>query len=184
MNNTQLQSQSEKLEELVQRAKELSDPNARGTALALLESVMDLHGAVIARMIEVLLKAGESGRLMLDALAREPLISGMLVLYGLHPRDFDARVADAIEKGRSYVESQGGELAMLELRDHEVRLKLHVTKNEEKLRQAVEKTLYEAAPDLERLIIEVSSTTISGFVPLSAVQPAIREEKGYEKSAA
>lgn len=184
MNNTELQSHSEQLERLVQRAKDLRDPEARSTALELLQSVMDLHGAVFTRMMEILLKAGEPEGAMIEALAADPVVSGMLVLYGLHPHDLERRVMKALDESGRHVHSRGGELTLVELRDSHLRLKLDTGKHGEVLRQAVEKAIIEAAPDLNQLTIEIEPAIHSGFVPLSAIRPVIREEKSYEKSAA
>ena len=53
-------------------------------------------------------------------------------------------------------------------------------------KQTVEQAVLEAAPEVVEVIVEgiASSSSSSGFVPLDAIQPAIKEEKTYEESTA
>ena len=81
---------------LVQRVSALADEDARTTALELLQSMMDLHGAVVSRIVEVL-DASEAGRTSLAKLGNDPLVCGLLVLYGVHPVALEERVARAVE---------------------------------------------------------------------------------------
>jgi len=68
----------------VERVNSISDEGARTTSLELLQSLMDLHGAAMFRVVE-LLTGSEGGRASLTKLGDDPLICGLLVLYGIHP---------------------------------------------------------------------------------------------------
>ena len=46
---------------------------------------MELHGAGLERMLEIVRANGDSGQLILDSLGRDDMVSSLLVLYGLHP---------------------------------------------------------------------------------------------------
>ena len=56
--------------------------------------VTNLYGAGLERMLDVLADAGRLDRVALDALAADELVSGLLLVHGLHPHDVDTRVAD------------------------------------------------------------------------------------------
>src|ERR1700681_1444430 len=84
LGNREFQAHTERIERLVQQASGLADAGARTTSLELLQSVMDLHGAVVSRIVE-LLDSSETGRASLARLGSDPLICGLLVLYGVHP---------------------------------------------------------------------------------------------------
>ena len=43
-------------------------------------------------MLEILAGAGEAGESILDSLGRDDLVASLLLLYGLHPLDFETRV--------------------------------------------------------------------------------------------
>jgi Fe-S cluster biogenesis protein NfuA len=101
------------------------------------------------------------------------LVSSLLVLYGLHPLDLESRVARAVERVRLQVRKGGGELELLSIERGVVRLQLRVTghgcgSTARTLKTMVEDALYEAAPDMNRLLIEGLEEQVgsSGFVPL------------------
>jgi hypothetical protein len=80
-----LKRQIQRIEELVGKIETLADPDAQANARELVQSLMDLHGAGIERILETVADSGPSGMEVIDALARDPLVSSLLLLYGLHP---------------------------------------------------------------------------------------------------
>ena len=59
-------------------------------AKELMESLMELHGAGFDRILEIAAAAGNND--LIEAFARDNLVGSLLVLYGLHPDDFETRV--------------------------------------------------------------------------------------------
>jgi Fe-S cluster biogenesis protein NfuA len=185
MNNGEFQERTERIEQLIQRVNELQDENSRATVLELLESLMDLNGAVTARVVELLLDSGEAGRNLLGKLGSDPLICGSLVLYGLHPLSLEERVAGAIERFQPQLRKLGGgEINVIHIAETEVRVKVHGTTGNgsaSALKQKVEQALREAAPEVSQIVIDGFSS--ADFVPLHMIHPA-QQEKRYEESAA
>lgn len=175
----------QRIGELVGELENITDPEARASAKALVQLLLDLHGAGLERVMEIVAKNDESGQRTIDDLGREPLVSSLLVLYGLHPLDVESRVAQAVERVRPQVRKGGGELDLLGIEAGVVRLQLQVTghgcgSTGKTLKKLVEDVLYEAAPDMNRLIIEglEEPAGSSGFVPLGklgGVIAAVRE---------
>ena len=66
---------------------------------------MDLHGAAIERILEIVTKAGEAGARILRSLGTDELVGSLLVLYDLHPKDFATRVHRGVEKARKMLDS-------------------------------------------------------------------------------
>src|ERR1044072_3017529 len=97
MNNGEFLAHTEKIEQLVQRVNGFAEADARTNALELLQSVMDLHGATLARIVEIANDSGERGQRLLEQLGTDPLVCGLLVLYGIHPLDLETRVRRAVE---------------------------------------------------------------------------------------
>ena len=95
MNNNEFQARTEQIDRLVQRVTAFKDDDARTTSLELLQSMMDLHGAAMERVVELLAESGEAGRSSLAKLGNDPLICGLLVLYGIHPVALEERVSRA-----------------------------------------------------------------------------------------
>jgi Fe-S cluster biogenesis protein NfuA len=189
MNNSEFQAHTQTIEQLVQRVNALSDADARATALELLQSLMDLHGAVLARMVELMDEAGEPGRALLANLGSDPLICGLLVLYGVHPADMETRVTRALEKIRPRLKKQGGEVELIGVSDAVVRVKIQSSvqgcgSSPGSLKQTVEQAIREAAPEVVEIMTEGAPSANAGFVPLNMIQPATKEGKAYEESAA
>ena len=70
---------------LVEEIETIADPAARSSARQLMQLVMEFHGAAIDRILEILANGGEPGMAFIEQLGRDPMISSLLVLYGLHP---------------------------------------------------------------------------------------------------
>jgi Fe-S cluster biogenesis protein NfuA len=167
------QTKIQRIGELVGQLENIPDAETRTGAKALVQLLLDLHAAGLERVMEIIAKSGEPGLNTIDDLGRDPLVSSLLVLYGLHPLDFEGRVAQAVEKVRPHVRKGGGELQLLSTESGVVRLQLQVTghgcgSTGKTLKAMVEDALYEAAPDMGRLLIEglEQQPGSSGFVPL------------------
>ena len=147
----------QRIGELVGELENIADPEARASAKALVQLLLDLHGAGLERVMEIVAKNGESGQRTIDDLGRDPLVSSLLVLYGLHPLDVESRVAQAVEQVRPQVRKGGGELDLLGIESwgrsvaasgYRARLWFHRQDAEEAM---VEDALYEAVPGHEPL---------------------------------
>jgi Fe-S cluster biogenesis protein NfuA len=165
----------QRIGELVGELENIKDAETRASAKALVQLLLDLHSVGLERVMEIVAKNGDSGQRTIDDLGRDPLVSSLLVLYGLHPLDLETRVAQAVEKLRPKVRKGGGELELLSNKNEGgvVRVHLHVTGHScgstgKTLKAMVEEALYEAAPDLGHLLIEglEEPAGSSGFVPL------------------
>jgi len=53
----------------------------------------------------------------------------------------------------------------------------------DEVKQMVEQSILEAAPEVE-ILVEGLAPSEPGFVPLSMIQPTLKEEKRYEESTA
>ena len=157
---------------LVQEMESIADPGVRAAAKGLVQSLMDLHGAALEKALEIIAAAGEPGMEMIDRLGRDSLVSGVLILYGLHPEDFESRVVKAVDRIRPRLRKQGCEVELLGVNDGAIRLRVeigsHTCGSTAKTVQAtLEGALYDAAPDLSLLAIEgLEQKPASGFVAL------------------
>jgi hypothetical protein len=185
MDDNEFQAYTQQVEKLVERVNALPDENARSAALELLQAVMDLHGAALRRVVE-LLSESELHHDSLSKLASDPMVCGLLVLYGIHPIALTQRVAQAVEKLRPELKKQGASLELVSVTDDGVRLKVDarthgLAASPEKIRGVVEHAILEAAPEIPGVTIE--GIAPSGFVPLSQIQSTTKE-KAYEESTA
>ena len=147
------------IEALVAELEAVSDPVVKASAKELVSSVMDLNAAAFERVVAVAARYGDAGSRLMDGLIRDEAVSSLLILYGLHPQDFETRVRGALKnfEGVKLVAIEEGRILLrMESRD----------RSESAVRQAVSI----AAPDLVDLMIQ--GTAQSGFVPLEALSGA------------
>ncbi|MGA8541025.1 MAG: hypothetical protein WB566_16100, partial [Terriglobales bacterium] len=100
----------QRIGELVGELEKIGDAENRASAKALVQLLLDLHAAGLERALEIVAKNGDAGQRVIDDLGRDPLVSSLLVLYGLHPLDLESRVVQAVERIAPKVRKGGGEL--------------------------------------------------------------------------
>jgi Fe-S cluster biogenesis protein NfuA len=150
--------QTERVEKLAARLESAGNPETRAIALDLVQSVIELHGAALQRMIGSLSRTPEGEAILNEALT-EDLVSSMFLLHGLHPDDIQTRVLRGIEKVRPYLKSHGGDVELSSVHDGIVRLVLHGScgscpSSSLTLKNAVEDALFDAAPDIVEIVAE------------------------------
>jgi hypothetical protein len=159
MQDRSFQQRIGRIESLVAELEAASDPVAKAAAKELVASVMDLNAVAFEHVVQVAARYGDAGSRLMDGLIRDEAVSSLLILYGLHPQDFETRVRGALKN------FEGVKLVSIEEGRIQLRIDSH-ERSESTLRQAISV----AAPDLVDLIIEGSPQT--GFVPLEALTGA------------
>jgi Fe-S cluster biogenesis protein NfuA/nitrite reductase/ring-hydroxylating ferredoxin subunit len=150
----ELQKRLARVDALVGELQQLPDPASRALVEELLSTVLDLHGEALSRMLTALGPRGEpAADRLLKAMADDDLIRGVLLLHGLHPIDLRTRVETALESVRPYMRSHGGGVELLGVSGDIVRIRLEghcqgCPSSIVTLKLAVEKAIYEAAPDI------------------------------------
>jgi Fe-S cluster biogenesis protein NfuA len=148
---------SQRIEGLIARIETAPDSNERADALNLARSLMELHGAGLDRLMEIVARAGASGHALMDDFAGDDLVASLLLLYGLHPYDLETRVMKALDGARPFLQSHGGDVELLGVTDGTVRLRLagncsNCSSSTMTLKLAIEQAIYEAAPDVTEII--------------------------------
>jgi Fe-S cluster biogenesis protein NfuA len=169
----EFQAKVERIGELVAELENIADAEARAGAKALVQLLLDLHAVGLERTLEVIAANLETGQQIIDDLGRDPFVSSLLILYGIHPLDLDSRIAQAVERVRPQVRKGGGELDLVSSDGGVVRLRVQLSghlcgSTGRNLKKMVEDALYEAAPDVVVLEVEglEESAGSPGFVPL------------------
>jgi Fe-S cluster biogenesis protein NfuA len=174
--DTALQKRIQRIGEIVEQLETSADPNTRVIARELLESLMALHGAGIERILEIAANSGEAGESVIRKCGRDELVSSLLLLYGLHPENLNARVTRTLEGLRNNLESHAAKVELLSISDEgavKVRLDLKPTggcgSSAATLKSTVEAALQDAAPDATSIVVEetAASLTGSGFVSIA-----------------
>jgi Fe-S cluster biogenesis protein NfuA len=166
--------QTERVEKLAAKLEKANDPETRAAALDLVQSIMELHGMALNRMLEQLAKTPEGEAAVIDAV-NDDLVAAMLLLHGLHPDDIETRVLRGIEKVRPYLKSHGGDVELSSVRDGIVHLVLHGScgscpSSSLTLKTAVEDALFEAAPDIVEIKADNAAAAQSATSNLVMIQ--------------
>jgi Fe-S cluster biogenesis protein NfuA len=168
--------QARRIEELIAKLEVSGDPVVVAAAKALVEALMDLHGAAIERMLEIVARTGAAGQEIADGFGRDDLVGSLLVLYGLHPLDLEARVRRTLEKLRPPLAKQGGEVELIGIDRGVVRLRVRAAgsncgSSAGSVKAAVEEAILGAAPDAVELVIDglEEAGSSSGFVPIETL---------------
>jgi hypothetical protein len=171
----EFQEQVGRIDKLVQKIESAKDPSLRGTARELIQTLMELHGAGLERVLEIVCGAGgEAGPAIVQALAGDELVSSLLVLYDLHPDDFETRVRRGLDKVRPLLRARGAGLEPVSIDGDGVHVRLTGAASNE-LREAVREALFETAPDAVDVVIEGAveggdRARSSSFVPLTSLK--------------
>ena len=188
------QMQIQRIGELVEQLETRSDPSARALAKELLETLMELHGAALERILELASEAGEPGDGIIRKCGNDELVSSVLLLYGLHPEGLQTRVTRALQKTRTYLESHAAKADLISISDTgTVTLRLEVKSAgcgsaAATVKSTLEAAVQNAAPDAAAIIVEESGTSLtqSGFVSVAQLESgksmtnlyAVRAERG------
>ena len=164
---TEFQERMHHLNDLLDEAERQSDPAARSRVQEIVRTLMDLHGEALSRLLELIDAAGESGAKVIDAAARDDLVSPLLLLYGMHPLSIEDRLRGALDR----VSRQGVKIELLSIsQEGAVAVRMQgCAGTRATLRQSIEQEILAAAPEVTSIVIEGMEQTAQGaggFVPL------------------
>jgi Fe-S cluster biogenesis protein NfuA/nitrite reductase/ring-hydroxylating ferredoxin subunit len=169
----------EKIEGLLRKIESLPDPEARASTIALVQALMEFHGAGLDRLMEIIAGSGPGGYALFDEFAADGLVGSLLLLYGLHPDTIETRVTRALDKVRPYLDSHGGNVELLGITDGVVKLRMEGSckscpSSAMTLKLAIEEAIYSAAPDVVTIeaegVAEETRPSATGFVQIGKSQ--------------
>jgi hypothetical protein len=168
-----LRHRVQRIADLVQRLDSVADAGLKAQSRELMESVMDLHGEALDRVVNCIRQSGEPGQKILDAFSADPVVTSVLLLYGLHPLDFETRVRHAIENAQPVLRQYGAGAELTDVTGGAVRIRLRGVDSAftaRTVKSAIEEELYAAAPDATSLVMQgLENFAAPDFVPLEKV---------------
>jgi len=173
--NRDLQQRIQRIGTLVSEIESIADPSLRASTRKLVQLLMEFHGAGLDRALEIVARTGGSGMELIHELGRDPLVSSLLLLYGLHPDDLPTRVTRAVAQVQTRVQRNGGQVELLGIENGVVRLHMSLTghtcaSTAASLHATVEDAIYEAAPDVTSIIVEgLAGKPAGGFISLDTL---------------
>ncbi len=121
---------------------------SRDIAEELVRLLLDLYGEGLTRVVAIL--RGHDPALV-DEIARDELLAGLLILHDLHPLDADARIRQAVARVGD-VDYLGTDV------DGVVRLRVETAGCPSSVRGALEAAVRDAAPEVAKVEITASAT--------------------------
>lgn len=156
-------------------------PVARERAEQLVREVVDLYGEALGRVLTITAHTPA----LVDELARDELVSSVLLVSGLHPHDVETRVRTALDSVRPYLGSHGGDVELVDVTgDGVVRLRLlgschGCPSSAVTLQLAVEGAVQAAAPETTAVEVETEDRDTAptpGVFTVDSLMSHVREE--------
>jgi len=156
MSGPDAQAAGERVEALLAELRSEAGPQVAATAEELVSGLVELYGAGLAQIMEIL-GEDEAGPRLLDKLVADPLVESLLVVHDLHPLDTSARVRRAVEEVLPQLGSHAGDVEYLGLDESGVlRLRLEQRGcSAATVRDLISKAVAAAAPEAADVGIEL-----------------------------
>ena len=149
-----LRAVGERIEELLGQIRAAGDPATAETAEEVVRLVVELYGAGLERTVKL------AGPEVTGRLVEDELVASLLVLHGLHPKDTETRVVEALDKVRPYLGSHAGGVELVGVDpDGVVHLRLEGScdgcpSSTQTVKLAIERAIEEAAPEVTAVDVE------------------------------
>jgi Fe-S cluster biogenesis protein NfuA/nitrite reductase/ring-hydroxylating ferredoxin subunit len=136
------------------------DPATVERAEEVVRLLMELYGAGLERVLDIVAADADAGERLRGALAGDEVVAGLLILHGIHPLSLDERIGRALEEVRPYLGSHAGGVAFLGVdADDVVHLRLEGScdgcpSSTVTVKLAIERALLEAAPEIAGVHVE------------------------------
>jgi Fe-S cluster biogenesis protein NfuA len=164
------QSRIARIEELIQGIDALPDQTSRERTTELVQAILEMQGAALERLLELIYDSGPDGQAVIDRLGEDPLVSNLLLVHGLHPLDLETRVRNALEAVKPRLGLHGGSVELIGVTsDGGIKLRLEGNCNgcpssRVTLKSSIEEAIYAAAPDVTGMEVEGAVDGFTGAV--------------------
>jgi Fe-S cluster biogenesis protein NfuA len=138
---------------------------------------MDVHGAGLERIMEIVFESGGTGPAIIDELGHDSITGCLLLLYSLHPDDLETRVNTAMERMRPRLRKVSYSVDLIRVNEGAVEIRVTSTSGGHScgstardVRAIVEEGIYELAPDVTSLEIRgLEEPANTGFVAIESL---------------
>lgn len=169
----------DRIEQLLE-ASAAAGPVMRERSEELVRLVVELYGAGLQGLMEVLHEAGVLTDHVLGQIADDALVASLLLVHGLHPFSLTERIEQGLDEVRPYLDSHGGDVTLLGV-DREGVVSLRLTgscdgcsASASTLELAVEDAVRARAPEVLR-IEATGATGESGLIPVEQLTVRLRD---------
>jgi len=155
------QAAGERVEALLAELRSNAGPQVADAAEELVSCLVELYGAGLAAIVEIVGEDSDAGRRLMAKLAADPLVESLLLVHDLHPLEAGDRVRRAIEAVMPQLGGHAGDAEFTGLDGAGV---IHVRlergghgcqSSSGSIEAAIEKAVADAAPEAAGVAIEV-----------------------------
>ncbi len=146
-------------------------PETRSKAMAMKSAIEEFHKVGLTKIVRAM-KSDPGAKDVLFKLVEDPAVYALFSMHGLIRADLETQVRRVIDMVRPYMQSHGGDVALVGLRGKTVLVQLSGNCNgcsmsAVTLKKTVEESLREHVPEIEG--VEVIEPAPSNLVPLSQI---------------
>jgi Fe-S cluster biogenesis protein NfuA/nitrite reductase/ring-hydroxylating ferredoxin subunit len=169
---TEFEKLAKKVDAAATEVRKLSQED-RAKALALQSAIEEFHKYGLTKIVKHL-KADPRGKELLFELIDEPSVYALFAMHGIVRPDITTRVRQVLDGVRPYMESHGGDVELVEVKQDTVFLRLHGSCNgcsasAVTLRNGVEEALKEQVPEITRIEV-VPNEPSPVIIPLTSLK--------------
>ena len=176
-NGTEFQEQVQQLGQLISQFDQMPETPQKTACKQLVQLLMDVHGAGLDRIMEIIFENEAAGPAIIDKLGQDSITSSLLLLYSLHPDDLETRVNKAVERMRPRLRKVSYSVDLTCVNEGAVEVRVTSTSSghscgstAKDVRAIVEDGIYEFAPDVTFLEIRgLEEPANAGFVALESL---------------
>ena len=152
-----VEATGERVEALLAGLRSQAGPQVAATAEELVSCLVELYGAALARITEIVGQDEGAGPKLMDKLVADPLVESLLLVHDLHPLDTSTRVRRAVEEVLPQLGSHAGNVEYLGLDEAGVlRLRLEQSGcSADTVRDLIERAVAAAAPEAAGVGVEL-----------------------------
>ncbi|MCU1686739.1 MAG: thioredoxin-like protein [Amycolatopsis sp.] len=179
----------ERIEQILSELEATAERSIVEKTEDLVHTLLEFYGTGLTRIVD-LIRETVGGEHLLEMLATDDLVKGLLVLHDLHPKTVLERVTEALDKVRPYLGSHAGDVDLIGVdEDGVLRLQLKGTcdgcpSSTVTVKYAIEKAIHAAAPeisdiDVAGVVEETPAATGPGgrpLLPLQAIECPVPED--------
>jgi Fe-S cluster biogenesis protein NfuA len=172
----------DRIEQLLDELHATAEPGTCALAQELLRLVTELYGGGLERVVVL---AREDAPELVDRLLADELVASLLLVHGLHPESVTARVEQALESVRPFLATHDGDVELLDVDEDVGAVHLRLLgscdgcpSSAVTLRDAVERAIVEAAPEITDIDVEPTSAETPRPPPVTGTPVILTRKPG------
>ncbi len=168
MKTRSLEEVAKDIDEILKEFKD-ADEKIREKILKLLELIEEFNRIPLIKIVKHM-KSSEEGKKILLELVRDPDIYALFLKYGIIKKDLKVEVAKVIEMIRPYVNSHGGDVELVDVKDNVVYVRMRgacqgCSQINITLKQGILEAIKERFPQIRDIKV-VEDSVVEGFTDL------------------